>query len=194
MTKLRAFLASVVLALLTVLAVAQPAAADDNAPITRYDATVNLTDDGVAEITVDFTMDFSQVRGRGPIIILPLRQEDGADPDWDWHSAAADTPETLRTLYDDAIAASDLARDEVFIETQPDKLETWRRCSFDVFFKGDDWRGTPKGDELERRFAAVGVQVVYFPYTVHTSSTKLRRALTLLESPSEDLETLVLES
>ncbi|HMS36263.1 MAG TPA: DUF2207 domain-containing protein, partial [Arachnia sp.] len=84
MTKLRAFLASVVLALLTVLAVAQPAAADDNAPITRYDATVNLTDDGVAEITVDFTMDFSQVRGRGPIIILPLRQEDGADPDWDY--------------------------------------------------------------------------------------------------------------
>ena len=93
-----------------------------------------------------------------------------------------------------AIRRSGLDRDEVFIETQPDKLETWRRCSFDVFFKGDDWRGTPQGDELERRFAAVGVQVVYFPYTVHTSSTKLRRALTLLESPSEDLETLVLES
>ena len=32
-----------------------------------------------------------------------------------------------------------------------------------------------------RRFAEVGVEVVYFPYTVHTSSTSLRRALTLLE-------------
>ncbi|PFG37514.1 glycerol-3-phosphate cytidylyltransferase [Flavimobilis soli] len=84
--------------------------------------------------------------------------------------------------------------DEVFIETQPDKLETWRRCQFDVFFKGDDWRGTPKGDELEQRFADVGVQVVYFPYTVHTSSTKLRRALTLLESPAESIEQVALES
>jgi glycerol-3-phosphate cytidylyltransferase len=72
--------------------------------------------------------------------------------------------------------------DEVFIETQPDKLVTWQQRPFDVFFKGDDWRGTPKGIELERRFAEVGVEVVYFPYTAHTSSTLLRRALSLLES------------
>lgn len=71
--------------------------------------------------------------------------------------------------------------DEVFVETQPDKLETWRLRPFDVFFKGDDWRGTAKGAELERRFGEVGVRVVYFPYTVHTSSTRLRRALALLE-------------
>lgn len=67
--------------------------------------------------------------------------------------------------------------DRVFAETQPDKLETWRQVGFDVFFKGDDWRGTPKGLELERRFAAVGVDVEYFPYTVHTSSTLLRQVL-----------------
>lgn len=73
--------------------------------------------------------------------------------------------------------------DEVFVETQPDKLETWRARPFDVFFKGDDWRGTPRGAELERRLAEVGVEVVYFPYTVHTSSTALRRALALLEQP-----------
>jgi len=71
--------------------------------------------------------------------------------------------------------------DEVFVETQPDKLATWRERPFDVFFKGDDWKGTARGSELERRFAAVGVEVVYFPYTVHTSSTALRRALALLE-------------
>lgn len=67
--------------------------------------------------------------------------------------------------------------DEVHAETVPDKLDTWRQLRFDVFFKGDDWRGTPKGERLEREFAAVGVDVVYFPYTVHTSSTTLRRAL-----------------
>lgn len=75
--------------------------------------------------------------------------------------------------------------DEVFVETQPDKLVTWEQVRFDVFFKGDDWRGTPKGRALERRFAAVGVQVVYFPYTMHTSSTILRRALDALDGVGE---------
>ena len=84
MTKLRAVLASVALALLTTFAVALPASADDSAPITRYDAVVTLTPEGVAEITVNFTMDFSAVRGRGPIVLLPTRQTDGADPGWDY--------------------------------------------------------------------------------------------------------------
>ncbi|AEE47148.1 adenylyltransferase/cytidyltransferase family protein [Cellulomonas fimi] len=75
--------------------------------------------------------------------------------------------------------------DEVVAEVQPDKVETWRSVGFDVIFKGDDWRGTPKGDRLERDFAAVGVEVIYFPYTVHTSSTALRRALAAIDGPEE---------
>jgi glycerol-3-phosphate cytidylyltransferase len=67
--------------------------------------------------------------------------------------------------------------DAVHAETVPDKLETWRGLGFTTFFKGDDWRGTPKGIELERRFGDVGVSVVYLPYTVQTSSTMLRSAL-----------------
>jgi glycerol-3-phosphate cytidylyltransferase len=67
--------------------------------------------------------------------------------------------------------------DEVFAETVPDKLDTWRELKFDIFFKGDDWRGTDRGRRLEREFAEVGVDVVYFPYTMTTSSTVLRRAL-----------------
>ena len=70
--------------------------------------------------------------------------------------------------------------DDAVAEVLPDKLDTWRELKFDVFFKGDDWRGTEKGLRLEREFAAVGVEVVYFPYTVTTSSTLLRRALTAL--------------
>ena len=77
--------------------------------------------------------------------------------------------------------------DQVHAETVPDKLDTWRELRFDVFFKGDDWRGTAKGRDLERRFAEVGVEVVYFPYTMHTSSTALRRALALLEGVPEPL-------
>ena len=48
--------------------------------------------------------------------------------------------------------------DEAVAETVPDKLETWSQHPFDVIFKGDDWRGTPKGDKLERDFATVGVR------------------------------------
>lgn len=70
--------------------------------------------------------------------------------------------------------------DEAVAEVVPEKLQTWRQVGFDVIFKGDDWRGTAKGDKLERDFADVGVDVAYFPYTAHTSSTKLRRLLDLL--------------
>jgi glycerol-3-phosphate cytidylyltransferase len=70
--------------------------------------------------------------------------------------------------------------DEAIAEVVPDKLETWRTVGFNVFFKGDDWRGTERAERLEREFAAVGVEVVYFPYTKSTSSTELRRALDIM--------------
>ena len=72
--------------------------------------------------------------------------------------------------------------DDVHAEVVPDKLDTWRQVRFDVIFKGDDWRGTPKGERLERDLAAVGVAVHYFPYTVHTSSTILRKALAAIDA------------
>ncbi|GAA3862692.1 adenylyltransferase/cytidyltransferase family protein [Streptomyces sedi] len=74
--------------------------------------------------------------------------------------------------------------DAAFVETVPDKLETWRQVRFDVLFKGDDWRGTARGEKLERDFATVGVRIVYFPYTVHTSSTQLRGVLDALSAES----------
>lgn len=79
--------------------------------------------------------------------------------------------------------------DEVHAEVLPDKLETWRQLRFDVFFKGDDWKGTEKGRRLEREFAAVDVEVTYFPYTVSTSSTALRRALDALTGSSSSPST-----
>jgi glycerol-3-phosphate cytidylyltransferase len=69
--------------------------------------------------------------------------------------------------------------DEAVAEDVPTKLEMWQRLQFDVIIKGDDWRGTDKGNRLEREFAEVGVEVFYLPYTVHTSSTMLRQALNI---------------
>jgi glycerol-3-phosphate cytidylyltransferase len=74
--------------------------------------------------------------------------------------------------------------DETVVEDVPEKLEMWRQLHFDVIIKGDDWRGTAKGDKLESDFAAVGVEVVYLPYTLQTSSTLLRQALyTMVANP-----------
>jgi glycerol-3-phosphate cytidylyltransferase len=58
-----------------------------------------------------------------------------------------------------------------------DKVAIWKDLHFNLLFKGDDWQGTEKGYRLERAFAALGVDVVYFPYTRSTSSSVLRRTL-----------------
>jgi glycerol-3-phosphate cytidylyltransferase len=68
--------------------------------------------------------------------------------------------------------------DEVIIDRSEDKAAAWQQRPFDAIFKGDDWQGTPKGYRLERTMAALGVEVVYFPYTQHTSSSMLRSFLT----------------
>lgn len=67
--------------------------------------------------------------------------------------------------------------DATYAELTTDKLDAWREVGFHVVFKGDDWRGTAQGEELERRVGTVGASVCYFPYTVHTSSSQLRRVI-----------------
>lgn len=74
--------------------------------------------------------------------------------------------------------------DKAVIEDVDSKMAMWEQIRFDVLFKGDDWRGTPKGDALEAMFAEVGVEIHYFPYTAHTSSTMLREALGMVASPT----------
>lgn len=73
----------------------------------------------------------------------------------------------------EVVAGIDIV-DAVVVDYSTNKLQVWESVGFDVLFKGDDWRGTAKGDRLEAEMASVGVQVCYFPYTAHTSSTKLR--------------------
>ncbi len=67
--------------------------------------------------------------------------------------------------------------DATYAELTTDKVDAWREVGFRRLFKGDDWRGTPKGLDLETRMVGIGVEVVYFPYTMHTSSTQLRRVI-----------------
>lgn len=64
--------------------------------------------------------------------------------------------------------------DHVVPQVDLDKMQAWRNLRFDVTFVGDDWKGSDSWNRYEEEFAAVGVRVVYFPYTRTTSSTLLR--------------------
>ena len=67
--------------------------------------------------------------------------------------------------------------DKVITQDNMDKLSAWEKYKFDVMFVGSDWKGTDKWNTIEAEFKKIGVDVIYFPYTLHTSSTKLREVL-----------------
>ena len=67
--------------------------------------------------------------------------------------------------------------DEVVPQTSYDKMEAWNNLKFDKMFVGDDWKGTDAWNKIEKDFEPCGVEIIYFPYTTHTSSTILRDIL-----------------
>lgn len=67
--------------------------------------------------------------------------------------------------------------DMVVPETFDDKLKAWEALKFDIIFKGDDWKGSKKWSYLEKNFRERGVEVIYLPYTQHTSSTQIRKII-----------------
>lgn len=58
-----------------------------------------------------------------------------------------------------------------------DKLTMCKKLGASILFVGDDWYGTEKWQEYEKKFAENNIQVVYFPYTKGVSSTQITKAL-----------------
>jgi len=58
-----------------------------------------------------------------------------------------------------------------------DKLTACKKIGAQVLFVGDDWYGTEKWREYEKKFNEENIQIVYFPYTKGISSTKITSAL-----------------
>jgi glycerol-3-phosphate cytidylyltransferase len=77
--------------------------------------------------------------------------------------------------------------DKVVPQESMDKMQAWKKYKFDVMFVGSDWKGTDKWNRFERQFAEVGVDIVYFPYTQGTSSTKLREVINKLLLEKNDV-------
>ncbi len=77
--------------------------------------------------------------------------------------------------------------DEVIPQTHRDKFRAWEELRFDVMFVGDDWKGDPLFTALEERFSAVGVKIVFFPYTKHVSSSRLSDILHAIERDGQGI-------
>ncbi|MCM1154914.1 MAG: adenylyltransferase/cytidyltransferase family protein [Roseburia sp.] len=65
--------------------------------------------------------------------------------------------------------------DQAEITRFRDKRKLWDLYHFDVIFIGDDYKGTERWNRFEEELNAVGVDVVYVPYTHGISSTEIRR-------------------
>lgn len=70
--------------------------------------------------------------------------------------------------------------DSVVPQVNYDKIEAWNNLKFNIMFVGDDWQGTEKWNKLEDGFLELGVKISYFPYTRHTSSSRIRKILDLI--------------
>lgn len=57
--------------------------------------------------------------------------------------------------------------------------DAWDLWHYDKLFVGSDYKGTERFNRYEEYFKDKGIEIVYFPYTKGTSSTKLRAALEL---------------
>ncbi len=67
--------------------------------------------------------------------------------------------------------------DKVVSQTSMDKFEAWKQLKFDALFHGSDWKGSNLYNDYQKKFAEVGVDVVFLPHTDGTSSTEIAQKL-----------------
>ena len=75
--------------------------------------------------------------------------------------------------------------DEVVPQTSYNKIKAWNKLKFDRMFVGDDWKGTKEWIQIEKDFGKYNVEIIYFSYTTHTSSTILRDVLKKVRKNNE---------
>lgn len=64
--------------------------------------------------------------------------------------------------------------DEVIICDTLDKIVHFNNNPFDVIFIGDDWKGNPRWIKTEKDLNAIGVDLIFIPYTKGISTTKIK--------------------
>ena len=67
--------------------------------------------------------------------------------------------------------------DTVVAQESYDKLLAWEKYKFDIMFVGDDWQNSERFLEVEKKLKIKNVKIIYFPYTIGTSSTLINETL-----------------
>ena len=75
-----------------------------------------------------------------------------------------------------AIIAACKYVDEV-IDAPDEDSDAWESVRYNRLFVGSDYKGTERFDRYEAELGALGVEIVYFPYTTTTSSSQIRSAI-----------------
>lgn len=63
------------------------------------------------------------------------------------------------------------------VDSCTEDSDSWKLWHYDKLFVGSDYKGTERFAKYEEFFADKGVEIVYFPYTVGTSSTQIRKTI-----------------
>lgn len=66
--------------------------------------------------------------------------------------------------------------DEV-IPSLPEDMDVYEKVKYDFLFVGSDYKGSKRFAKYEEFFKDKDVQIIYFPYTKGTSSTKIREVI-----------------
>lgn len=72
------------------------------------------------------------------------------------------------------------------VESEVEDSDAWDKYHYNKLFVGSDYKGTERFNRYEEYLRDKNAEVIYFPYTQGTSSTKLREALKVLRSLSEN--------
>ena len=79
-----------------------------------------------------------------------------------------------------AIVASCRYVDKV-IDAPAEDSDAWDECRYTKLFVGSDYKGSERFNRYEEMFSGRGIDIVYFPYTITTSSTQIRKAILAAE-------------
>lgn len=59
----------------------------------------------------------------------------------------------------------------------PEDADAWAAIGYHKLFVGSDYKGSDRFKKYEEYFSDKDVEILYLPYTTHTSSTKLRQLI-----------------
>ena len=72
------------------------------------------------------------------------------------------------------------------VDSCREDCDAWDLWHYDRLFVGSDYKGTERFNRYEEYFKDKGVEIIYFPYTQSTSSTQIRKTVSMRTKDVEE--------